>query len=57
MSPEPLINICPLIYDENSKTEICGMEMNDLEALGCLKLDILGLRLFDKMLEFYHDVC
>ena len=57
VSPEPLINICPLIYDENSKTEICGMEMNDLEALGCLKLDILGLRLFDKMLEFYHDVC
>lgn len=51
IGPEPLENICPMVFDTKNKTQNCGMEMNDLEAIGLLKVDILGLRLFDKMIE------
>ena len=50
-----LDSVCPMIWDNSNKTLICGMEMNDLEALGCMKLDILGLRLFDKLIEIFGE--
>lgn len=48
-----LDSICPMIWDHSSNRQICGMEMNDLESIGCMKLDILGLRLFDKLIEIF----
>lgn len=56
ISPKDLNETCPTKYDENTNLLICAMEMNDLEALGCLKLDILGLRLFSKIVDTLNDL-
>lgn len=52
---DSLYNMCPMIWDHSANTTICGLEMHDLEAIGCMKLDILGLRLFDKLIEIGLD--
>ncbi len=51
IAPEPLADICPMILDNKSKEKqmIAGMEMADLEALGLIKLDVLGLNFLDKI--------
>jgi len=55
VSRERLTDTCPLVYDSVTKSHVCGMEMNDLESgLGLLKLDLLGLRHLDKMLDIYR---
>jgi DNA polymerase-3 subunit alpha len=55
VSKEKLTETCPLLVDPVSGSKICGMEMNDLESgLGLLKLDLLGLRHLDKMLDIYR---
>ena len=46
---EPLAKICPMIYDKNSGESIAGMEMNDLESMGHIKFDILGIAILDKI--------
>ncbi|GAF84512.1 unnamed protein product, partial [marine sediment metagenome] len=45
----PLKEICPLVYDTVSKTQIGGWEMDDLESVGLVKLDLLGLGLLDRL--------
>ncbi len=52
IAPESLSDICPMILDSKSKDKslIAGLEMNDLEALGIIKLDILGLNMLDKIM-------
>jgi DNA polymerase-3 subunit alpha len=50
ISPEPLEEYCPMVYDTKKKIVIAGMEMNDLEALGMLKFDILGIAMLDKIM-------
>lgn len=50
VSRDPLTECCPLIWDDVINSYMCGMEMNDLESIGLLKLDLLGLRAFDKIL-------
>lgn len=47
---EPLEDSCPMVYDSKKKILVAGMEMNDLEALGFVKLDILGIALLDKLM-------
>ena len=42
--------VCPML-PEKSGEMIAGLEMNDLEALGHVKFDILGLQLLDKLME------
>lgn len=42
--------ICPMIYDTKSKTKIAGMEMEDLETIGIVKFDILGVAMLDKIM-------
>lgn len=49
ISPVPLSDNCPMVYDKNSGSLIAGMEMNDLEALGYVKFDILGVATLDKI--------
>jgi len=46
----PLNEICPMIFDTKTKQNIAGLEMNDLDALGVIKFDILGIALLDKMM-------
>lgn len=50
ISPKPLAECCPMILDTKSKKPIAGLEMGDLEAIGMVKFDILGLALLDKVM-------
>jgi DNA polymerase-3 subunit alpha len=45
-----LSNICPMIYDTKTKSKIAGMEMEDLENIGVVKFDILGVAMLDKIM-------
>lgn len=50
ISSEPLNTICPMVYDSKNEQMIAGMEMQDLEALGVIKFDILGVAMLDKIM-------
>lgn len=55
-----LSEVCPMVYDKTTGEMICGMEMNDLEAAGHVKYDILGVAMLDKVrgwvdLMYYGD--
>jgi DNA polymerase III alpha subunit len=43
ISNEPLAEMCPMVYDGVTGERIAGLEMADLEAIGLVKFDILGL--------------
>jgi DNA polymerase-3 subunit alpha len=45
-----LSSICPMVYDTKTKTRIAGMEMEDLESIGVVKFDILGVAMLDKIM-------
>jgi DNA polymerase III subunit alpha len=51
ISPVPLAEACPMLYDSKLGKLIAGMEMNDLEALGFIKFDILATRYLDKVMD------
>ena len=51
ISRDNLEDICPMIYDNKNDQMIAGMEMNDLEALGVIKFDVLGLAFLDKAMH------
>jgi DNA polymerase-3 subunit alpha len=51
ISKENLEDICPMIYDNKNNQTIAGMEMNDLEHLGVIKFDVLGLAFLDKAMH------
>jgi DNA polymerase-3 subunit alpha len=50
ISSHPLKESCPMVYDSKNDQLIAGMEMQDLEALGVIKFDILGVALLDKVM-------
>ena len=50
ISASPLKDICPMIYDSKNEQMIAGMEMQDLESLGIIKFDILGVAMLDKIM-------
>jgi DNA polymerase-3 subunit alpha len=50
ISTQDLSVVCPMIYDSKTDQPIAGMEMQDLEALGVIKFDILGIALLDKVM-------
>lgn len=50
IAAKPLDNICPMIFDTKTEQNIAGLEMNDLDALGVIKFDILGIALLDKIM-------
>lgn len=47
---EPLKDICPMVYDSKNDQLIAGMEMQDLESIGVIKFDILGIAMLDKIM-------
>lgn len=50
ISRESLDSVCPMVYDTKTGQTIAGMEMQDLESLGIIKFDILGVAMLDKMM-------
>ena len=50
ISSERLDSVCPMVYDTKNKQAIAGMEMQDLESLGVIKFDILGIAMLDKIM-------
>ncbi len=50
VSPHPLSEVCPMVYDSKEDSLICGFEMNDMEAIGLVKLDILGIAMLDRVM-------
>lgn len=50
ISAEPLEELCPMVYDNKNDQLIAGMEMQDLESLGIIKFDILGVAMLDKVM-------
>lgn len=51
ISKDNLEDLCPMIYDNKNNQTIAGMEMNDLEYLGLIKFDVLGLAFLDKAMH------
>ena len=51
IAAEPLHKVCPMIRDKSGNKKIAGMDMEDLEAMGHVKFDILGVALLDKMMS------
>jgi DNA polymerase-3 subunit alpha len=50
ISPACLSEVCPMVYDSKTKQVVAGLEMNDLEAIGLVKFDILGVAVLDKIM-------
>ena len=50
ISQQPLNEICPMVYDSKNDQLIAGMEMQDLESIGIIKFDILGIAMLDKIM-------
>ena len=51
ISAEPLFKVCPMVNQKSGGEKIAGLEMNDLEALGHVKFDVLGINLLDKLMK------
>ncbi len=49
IAPRSLADNCPMIFDKSTNRRICGVEMADLEAMGFVKFDILGVAALDKI--------
>jgi DNA polymerase-3 subunit alpha len=50
ISKHRLEEVCPMVKDK-SGNPMAGLEMNDLEAMGHVKFDILGIDLLTKIME------
>lgn len=51
-----LEEICPMVKASRSSEKIAGMEMGDLEAIGCVKFDILGVNLLQKISHTVEEI-
>jgi DNA polymerase-3 subunit alpha len=51
ISAQPLKEACPMVNQRNGEEKIAGLEMADLEALGHVKFDVLGLSLLSKIMK------
>ncbi len=49
ISSEDLGEVCPMVLDKKNDNLMCGLEMKNLEDIGLVKFDILGLSLMDKL--------
>lgn len=54
ISAEPLNELCPMVYDSKNSQTIAGMEMQDLESIGIIKFDILGVAMLDKIMTIQN---
>jgi DNA polymerase-3 subunit alpha len=51
ISSEELNKVCPMVNPKSGEEKIAGLEMADLEALGHVKFDVLGINLLDKIMK------
>ena len=51
-----LSEVCPMVRNKKGSEKIAGMEMNDLEAMGHVKFDVLGVSLLDKIMGISKQV-
>ena len=49
ISPHDLYENYPLLYDKHTGENILGLEMTDVESLGLVKMDVLGVSALDKI--------
>jgi len=50
ISADELYKVCPMVNPKSGIEKIAGLEMADLEALGHVKFDVLGINLLDKLM-------
>ena len=50
ISAAPLYEVCPMVNPKTGSEKIAGLEMADLESLGHVKFDVLGINLLDKLM-------
>ena len=50
ISPYPLNEICPMVLDTKNKQMVGGLEMQDMEDIGMIKFDVLGVAMLDKIM-------
>ena len=50
ISADELNKVCPMVNPKSGEEKIAGLEMADLEALGHVKFDVLGINLLDKLM-------
>ena len=51
ISKDKLKNVCPMVTQKGAEEKIAGLEMSDLESLGHVKFDVLGINLLDKIMK------
>ena len=51
ISEEPLADQCPMIFSKSKEDPKCGFEYEDLERIGLLKFDLLGVNVLDKIVD------
>ncbi len=56
ISDEPLIDVCPMIYDEKEKNMMCGLEGEPLEGVGFPKFDVLGVLVLDRLQDAISSI-
>ena len=56
IAPEDLDTMCPLVLDTETKQLIVGLEMDDVESVGNIKYDVLGVNLLDKVMGCISDL-
>lgn len=56
IASDDLTKICPMVKSSRSSEQIAGMEMGDLEAIGCVKFDILGVSLLEKISNTVEEI-
>ena len=50
ISPSPLNEICPMVLDTKARQLVGGLEMQDMEDIGMIKFDVLGIAMLDKIM-------
>ena len=56
ISAEKLYTVCPMVDQRSGDEKIAGLEMSDLESLGHVKFDILGINLLDKIMKVQEQL-
>lgn len=51
VSPQPIYDVCPMVLDREEKDLLAGFEGPSCEDAGLLKLDVLGIKMLDKVME------
>lgn len=56
IASDPLDEVCPMVKSSRSDSKLAGMEMGDLEAIGCVKFDILGVSTLKRISETLEEI-